>query len=132
MRLVHCVIAAAVLIPALAYSQATTPKISSISKLDANNDQKITKQEALNAGMPEVVFIKIDQDKNGEISMTEVNVYRQQNKSIAAIDTDKDARISKAEALKYGMSEREFKALDKDNNGYITQAEWDLGDWIIW
>ncbi len=82
--------------------------------------------------MPQAVFIKIDKDKNGEISITELDVYRSQNNSIAPLDSDKDQKISKAEAIKAGMTEQEFTILDKDNNGYITQAEWDSGYWIIW
>ena len=132
MKLLNYLVTAAVLIPAVGYAQTTAPKITSVSKLDANKDQKISKEEALKAGMPEAVFIKIDKDKNGQISVTELDVYRAQNKSIAALDADNDAKISKAEALKAGMSEQEFRILDKDNNGYITQAEWDSGDWIIW
>jgi hypothetical protein len=114
------------------YSQTTAPKIASLSTLDANKDQKITKDEATKAGMPEAVFIIIDKDKNGSISIIELNAYKAQNNSIAPIDTDKDKKISKAEAIKAGMTEQEFRILDKDNSGYITQQEWDTGDWIIW
>jgi hypothetical protein len=123
---------AAALLPVTGYSQTTAPKIASLSTLDANKDQKITKDEATKAGMPEAVFIIIDKDKNGFISIVELNAYKAQNNSIAPIDTDKDKKISKAEALKAGMTEQEFRILDKDNSGFITQQEWDTGDWIIW
>jgi len=123
---------AAALLPVTGYSQTTAPKIASLSTLDANKDQKITKDEATKAGMPEAVFIIIDKDKNGSISIIELNAYKAQNNSIAPIDTDKDKKISKAEAIKAGMTEQEFRILDKDNSGYITQQEWDTGDWIIW
>jgi len=123
---------AAALLPVTGYSQTTAPKIASLSTLDANKDQKITKDEATKAGMPEAVFIIIDKDKNGSISIVELNAYKAQNNSIAPIDTDKDKKISKAEAIKAGMTEQEFRILDKDNSGYITQQEWDTGDWIIW
>lgn len=132
MKLINYIVAAAVLIPAIGYTQTTAPRITSLTKLDPNNDKKITKEEALKAGMPQAVFIKIDKDKNGEISITELDVYRSQNNSIAALDSDGDKKISKAEALKAGMTDQEFTILDKDNNGYITQAEWDTGYWIIW
>lgn len=132
MKLINFIVATAVLIPAVGYAQTTAPRITSLSKLDPNNDKKITKEEALKAGMPQAVFIKIDKDKNGEISITELDVYRSQNNSIAPLDNDKDQKISKAEAIKAGMTEQEFTILDKDNNGYITQAEWDSGYWIIW
>lgn len=123
---------AAALLPVTGYSQTSTPKIASISALDANKDQKISKEEALKAGMPDAIFILIDKDKNGTISITELNVYKAQNNSFASIDTDKDKKISKAEAIKAGMTEQEFRILDKDNSGFITQQEWDTGDWIIW
>ena len=98
----------------------------------ANKDQKVSKEEALKAGMPEATFKQIDKDNNGSISAAELSAYKAQNNSFASIDTDKDKKISKAEAIKAGMTEQEFRILDKDNNGYITQQEWDLGDWIIW
>jgi hypothetical protein len=123
---------AAALLPVTGYSQTTTPKIASLSTLDSNKDQKITKDEATKAGMPEATFIIIDKDKNGFISIVELNAYKAQNNSIAPIDTDKDKKISKAEAIKAGMTEQEFRILDKDNSGFITQQEWDTGDWIIW
>jgi hypothetical protein len=123
---------AAALLPVTGYSQTTAPKIASLSTLDANKDQKITKDEATKAGMPEATFITIDKDKNGFISIVELNAYKAQNNSIAPIDTDKDKKISKAEAIKAGMTEQEFRILDKDNSGFITQQEWDTGDWIIW
>lgn len=132
MKVINCILVAMALIPAIGFAQTTTPKITSLSKLDPNNDKKITKDEAMKAGMPQAVFIKIDKDKNGEISITELDVYRSQNNSIAALDSDGDKKISKAEALKAGMTDQEFTILDKDNSGYITQAEWDTGYWIIW
>ncbi len=100
--------------------------------MDANKDQKITREEALKAGMPDAAFKRIDKDNNGSISIAELNAYKAQNNSIASIDSDKDKKISKAEAVKAGMTEQEFRILDKDNSGYITQQEWDTGDWIIW
>ena len=132
MKFISYLFIAAALLPVTGYSQTTTPKIASLSTLDANKDQKITKDEATKAGMPEAVFIIIDKDKNGFISIVELNAYKAQNNSIAPIDTDKDKKISKAEALKAGMTEQEFRILDKDNSGFITQQEWDTGDWIIW
>lgn len=132
MKFISYLFIAAALLPVTGYSQTTAPKVSSLSALDANKDQKITKDEATKAGMPEAVFIIIDKDKNGSISIVELNAYKAQNNSIAPIDTDKDKKISKAEALKAGMTEQEFRILDKDNSGFITQQEWDTGDWIIW
>lgn len=132
MKFISYLFIAAALLPVTGYSQTTAPKIASLSTLDANKDQKITKDEATKAGMPEAVFIIIDKDKNGSISIIELNAYKAQNNSIAPIDTDKDKKISKAEAIKAGMTEQEFRILDKDNSGYITQQEWDTGDWIIW
>ena len=132
MKFISYLFIAAALLPVTGYSQTTAPKIASLSTLDANKDQKITKDEATKAGMPEAVFIIIDKDKNGSISIVELNAYKAQNNSIAPIDTDKDKKISKAEAIKAGMTEQEFRILDKDNSGYITQQEWDTGDWIIW
>jgi len=132
MKLIRCLFICAALLPVTSFSQGPAPKIVSLSTLDVNNDQVISKDEALKAGMPEAVFKKIDKDNSGQISRAELNAYRVQNNSIAAIDADKDGKISKAEAMKMGMSAQEFRILDKDNNGYITQAEWDTGDWIIW
>ena len=132
MKFISYLFIAAALLPVTGYSQTTTPKIASLSTLDSNKDQKITKDEATKAGMPEATFIIIDKDKNGFISIVELNAYKAQNNSIAPIDTDKDKKISKAEALKAGMTEQEFRILDKDNSGFITQQEWDTGDWIIW
>ena len=132
MKLINCLLIATALLPMATYAQSPAPKIMSISNLDANNDQAVSKDEALKAGMPEAIFKKIDKDNSGQISKAELNAYRLQNNSISAIDADKDGKISKAEAMKMGMSAQEFRILDKDNNGYITQAEWDTGDWIIW
>lgn len=132
MKFISYLFIAAALLPVTGYSQTTSPKVASLSTLDANKDQKITKDEATKAGMPEATFIIIDKDKNGFISIVELNAYKAQNNSIAPIDTDKDKKISKAEALKAGMTEQEFRILDKDNSGFITQQEWDTGDWIIW
>ena len=132
MKFNHCLFIAAALIPTIGYSQTSAPRVISPSTIDANKDQVVTKDEALKAGMPAATFIKIDKDNNGQISVTELNVYKAQNKSIKPIDIDKDGKISKAEALKAGMTENEFRVLDKDNSGLITQTEWNAGDWIIW
>ncbi len=132
MKLINCLLISAALLPMATFAQAPATKIVSISTLDANKDQSISKDEALKAGMPDAVFKKIDTDNSGQISKAELNAYRAKNNSISAIDTDKDGKISKDEAIKMGMSAQEFRILDKDNSGYITQAEWDTGDWIIW
>jgi Ca2+-binding EF-hand superfamily protein len=130
--MIHYLFIAATLLPTIGYSQTATPRIASLTTLDANNDQKITREEALKAGMPDATFKRIDKDNNGFISIAELNAYKAQNNSIAPIDNDKDNKISKAEAIKAGMTERDFRILDKDNSGYITQQEWDIGNWIIW
>ncbi len=132
MKFIYCLLLSAALLPVTAFSQSSTPKIVSISTLDANNDQIISKDEALKAGMPDAIFKKMDKDNSGHITKAELDAYRSQNNSFSAIDTDKDGKISKAEAMKMGMTAREFRELDKDNSGYITQAEWDSGNWIIW
>ena len=132
MKIIHYLFIAATLLPTIGYSQTAAPRIASLTTLDANNDQKITREEALKAGMPDATFKRIDKDNNGFISIAELNAYKAQNNSIASIDSDKDKKISKAEAVKAGMTEQEFRILDKDNSGYITQQEWDTGDWIIW
>ena len=132
MKIIHYLFIAATLLPTIGYSQTAAPRTASITTLDANNDQKITREEALKAGMPDATFKRIDKDNNGFISIAELNAYKAQNNSIAPIDSDKDNKISKVEAIKAGMTEREFRILDKDNSGYITQQEWDIGNWIIW
>ena len=132
MKIIHYLFIAATLLPTIRYSQTAAPRIASLTTLDANNDQKITREEALKAGMPDATFKRIDKDNNGFISIAELNAYKAQNNSIAPIDSDKDNKISKAEAIKAGMTEREFRILDKDNSGFITQQEWDIGNWIIW
>lgn len=132
MKIINYLFIAATLLPTIGYSQTAAPKIASLTTLDANKDQKITREEALKAGMPDAAFKRIDKDNNGSISIAELNAYKAQNNSIASIDSDKDKKISKAEAVKAGMTEQEFRILDKDNSGYITQQEWDTGDWIIW
>ena len=132
MKLIKCLFVCVALLPLVSFSQSTTPKIGSLATLDSNNDQVISKDEALKAGMPEAVFKKIDKDNSGQISQAELKAYKAQTNSISAIDADKDGKISKAEAIKLGMSAQEFRILDKDNNGYITQAEWDSGDWRVW
>ena len=132
MKIIHYLYIAATLLPTISYSQTAAPRIASLTTLDANNDQKITREEALKAGMPDATFKRIDKDNNGFISIAELNAYKAQNNSIAPIDSDKDNKISKAEAIKAGMTEREFRILDKDNSGFITQQEWDIGNWIIW
>ena len=132
MKIINYLFIAATLLPTIGYSQTAAPKIASLTTLDANKDQKITREEALKAGMPDAAFKRIDKDNNGSISITELNAYKAQNNSIAPIDGDKDNKISKAEAVKAGMTEQEFRILDKDNSGFITQQEWDTGNWIIW
>ncbi len=132
MKIINYLFIAATLLPTIGYSQTAAPKIASLTTLDANKDQKITREEALKAGMPDATFKRIDKDNNGSISIAELNAYKAQNNSIAPIDGDKDNKISKAEAVKAGMTEQEFRILDKDNSGFITQQEWDTGNWIIW
>ena len=132
MKIINYLFIAATLLPTIGYSQTAAPKIASLTTLDANKDQKITREEALKAGMPDAAFKRIDKDNNGSISIAELNAYKAQNNSIAPIDGDKDNKISKAEAVKAGMTEQEFRILDKDNSGFITQQEWDTGNWIIW
>ena len=132
MKIIHYLFITATLLPTFGYSQTAAPRTASITTLDANNDQKITREEGLKAGMPDATFKRIDKDNNGFISIAELNAYKAQNNSIAPIDNEKDNKISKAEAIKAGMTEREFRILDKDNSGYITQQEWDIGNWIIW
>jgi Ca2+-binding EF-hand superfamily protein len=131
-KIIHYLFIAATLLPTIGYYQTAAPRIASHTTLDENNDQKITREEALKAGMPDATFKRIDKDNNGFISIAELNAYKAQNNSIAPIDSDKDNKISKAEAIKAGMTEREFRILDKDNSGFITQQEWDIGNWIIW
>jgi Ca2+-binding EF-hand superfamily protein len=131
-KIINYLFIAATLLPTIGYSQTAAPKIASLTTLDANKDQKITREEALKAGMPDAAFKRIDKDNNGSISIAELNAYKAQNNSIAPIDGDKDNKISKAEAVKAGMTEQEFRILDKDNSGFITQQEWDTGNWIIW
>ena len=132
MKLIKYLLIAAALMPTIGYSQTPAPKIASLPTLDANKDSKITKEEALKAGMPDATFKQIDKDNNGSISVAEFNAYKSQNNSIARLDSDNDKKISRAEAVKAGMTEQEFRILDKDNSGFITQQEWDTGDWIIW
>jgi Ca2+-binding EF-hand superfamily protein len=131
-KLIKYLLIAAALMPTIGYSQTPAPKIASLATLDANKDSKITKEEALKAGMPDATFKQIDKDNNGSISVAEFNAYKSQNNSIARLDSDNDKKISRAEAVKAGMTEQEFRILDKDNSGFITQQEWDTGDWIIW
>ena len=123
MKIIHYLFIAATLLPTIGYSQTAAPRTASITTLDANNDQKITREEAFKAGMPDAIFKGIDKDNNGFISIAELNAYKAQNNSIAPIDNDKDNKISKAEAIKAGMPEREFRILDKDNSEEIAVRE---------
>ena len=59
MKLINCLLISAALLSMAAFAQSPAPKIIPIANLDANNDQVISKDEALKAGMPDATFKKL-------------------------------------------------------------------------
>jgi Ca2+-binding EF-hand superfamily protein len=93
------------------------------SKVDANRDGKISKQEYLDEAA--VKFDRLDQNKDGALSRDEIRkVYSLDPvKMLKEIDTDHDGKISKEEFLR--AAEMNFLKTDKNKDGSISKKEWD-------
>lgn len=100
-----------------------------MAKLDANNDKKISKEEA--KGPLKEDFAKLDKDSDGFITLEELkkapkpeNNMKERPKPediMTKLDTNNDNKISKEEAK--GPLGEEFKEVDTDKNGFITLEE---------
>ena len=67
MKTINCLLICAALMPAAVFAQSPASKIASMSNLYGNNDQVISKDEALKAGMPDAIFKKIDKTEKTEL-----------------------------------------------------------------
>ncbi|KUG21719.1 hypothetical protein ASZ90_008523 [hydrocarbon metagenome] len=95
---------------------------SDFSKIDNDNDGKISKKEYINAVTK--TFDTLDKNMDGFLTREELNAvgkihYR---KLVKEDDINKDGKVSKEE---FGnASEKKFKIMDKNNDGFIDRQEW--------
>lgn len=122
-------LASSLLLASAAQAQGTLP--SSLAKMDANRDGKLSQAE-WSADRPSVMK-RLDKDKSGGVSKEEATAYYLKfgaagdKKTISRIstimnaDSDGDGQVTLAELV--AASNREFAGRDKDKDGYITPAD---------
>jgi Ca2+-binding EF-hand superfamily protein len=95
---------------------------SDFSKIDNDNDGKISKKEYINAVTK--TFDTLDKNMDDSLAVKELNaigkIYAE--KILNEGDLNKDGKVSKDEFIK--AAEKRFKVLDKNNDSYIDQKEW--------
>jgi Ca2+-binding EF-hand superfamily protein len=92
------------------------------SKIDANKDGKISKQEYMDATA--ATFRKLDKNKDGFLTKDELKVLDKidAQRFLKEVDINKDGKISQDEFNK--AAEKRFKFLDKNNDDFIDRKEW--------
>ena len=95
---------------------------SDFSKIDNDNDGKISKKEYIEAVSK--TFNALDKDIDGFLTREELKSIGKihPRKFVKEEDTNKDGKVSKEEFDK--ASEKRFKIMDKNNDGFIDRQEW--------
>lgn len=91
---------------------------------DANNDGSLDRDEV--PRMPQAVFDRLDTDKNGLLSQSELanrrgQTLEEKTKRFEHIDANGDGQVSKAEIIEH-VKER-FKELDLNGDGVVDREE---------
>jgi Ca2+-binding EF-hand superfamily protein len=101
-------------------------------RADKDKDGTLDRNEA--KGLPQVSkhFDRIDVNKSGAISLTEIKAYlKQASKSIQekgkdafqSADKDKNGKLSREEAKAWPKISRNFDKVDADKDGSVSEAE---------
>jgi Ca2+-binding EF-hand superfamily protein len=95
---------------------------SDFSKIDNDNDGKISKKEYINAVTKN--FNTLDKNMDGVLTREELKAVGKINyrKLVKEEDINKDGKVSKEEFDK--ASEKRFNIIDKNNDGFIDRQEW--------
>jgi len=99
---------------------------------DKDNDGTLTRDEA--KAMPRVLkkFDAIDTDKNGTVSLTEIQVaakkmgkeaHKRGAERFKAADKNGDGMLDREEAKSMPKVAKDFDAIDADNSGTVTAKE---------
>ena len=92
------------------------------SKIDTNKDDKISRQEYMNAVVES--FSKLDKNRDGVLSREEILSIDKIDAEIFIKENDinNDGKIIKKEFEQ--AAEKRFTALDKNKDGYIDKKTW--------
>jgi len=94
------------------------PSGSKFQKIDINKDGSITASEMQAYQVQR--FQELDQDKNGAIDSKEISADT--TKMHQAADADKDGQVTQAEAA--SQFSQYFKEMDKNNDNKVSEAEY--------
>ncbi len=91
---------------------------------DLNNDGLLSRDEV--PRMPQAIFDRLDTDKDGSLSLSELangrgQTLEEKNKRFDHLDANGDGRVSKAEIIEH-VNER-FKQLDLNGDGVVDREE---------
>jgi Ca2+-binding EF-hand superfamily protein len=91
---------------------------------DKNNDGLLSRDEV--PRMPQAIFDRLDADKNGSLSQSELadrrgQTFEEKNKRFDHLDANGDGQVSKAEIIEHA-TER-FKQLDLNGDNIVDREE---------
>lgn len=135
----RCVLMASLaLVPALVWSAADAPAMSSFRQMDADGNGKVTDREHLTAARR--MFEAMDADRDGRVNAAEMDAAQaavtgkpQSAKpasmsaadKIKAIDSDGDGVLTEAEHA--AGAKKMFAAMDSNHDGVLSQREMAAG-----